>query len=130
LNSFRRPEPATVYHGFARPLATKGSKRSAKGNFLEYGPKNKLESFAWKISDLQPILKSSIIFILCLPVLVIITAVLLLAGLKPDSIVRAFTDTYKHGFSQWDYRCDNVQCADIIFVQLLQIDTPQTSFLT
>jgi hypothetical protein len=35
---------------------------------------------------------------------------LLLFGQKPDSIVKAFTDTYKHGFSQLDYMCDNVQC--------------------
>lgn len=77
---------------------------------LENSPKSKLESFAWQILKLQPIVKFPIIFILCLPILVIITAILLLVGQKPDSIVRAFTDTYKHGFSQWDYKCDNVQC--------------------
>jgi len=77
---------------------------------LENNPKNRLESFAWKILKLQPVLKFPLIFIICLPVLVIITAILLLVGQKPDSIVRAFTDTYKHGFSQWDYKCDNVQC--------------------
>lgn len=77
---------------------------------LKNGPKNKFESFAWKILKLQPIVKFPIIFILCLPILVIITAILLLVGQKPDSIVRAFTETYKHGFSQWDYKCDNVQC--------------------
>ncbi|MFT3701074.1 MAG: hypothetical protein QM802_01825 [Agriterribacter sp.] len=25
-------------------------------------------------------------------------------------MIRAFTDTYKHGFSQLDYMCDNVEC--------------------
>ncbi|MBC7868531.1 MAG: hypothetical protein H7X88_13430 [Gloeobacteraceae cyanobacterium ES-bin-316] len=77
---------------------------------LEFSPKNKLEYLAWKILNLQPIIKLPIIFILCLPVLVIVSAILLLVGQKPDSIIRAFTDTYKHGFSQWDYKCDNVQC--------------------
>ena len=76
----------------------------------EFNPKNKFEYAAWKILTLQPILKFPILLILCLPILVIIAAVLLLVGQKPDSIVRAFTDTYKHGFSQWDYQCDNVQC--------------------
>lgn len=73
-------------------------------------PKNKVESLAWKILHLQPFIKYPILFVLCLPALIIIAAILLLVGQKPDSIVKAFTDTYKHGFSQWDYKCDNVQC--------------------
>jgi disulfide bond formation protein DsbB len=76
----------------------------------EFKPKNSFENIAWKILNLQPILKFPIILILCLPILAILTAILLLVGQKPDSLVRAFTDTYKHGFSQWDYKCDNVQC--------------------
>ena len=77
---------------------------------LRYSPNNKFEKMAWSILSLQPILKFPIIFILCLPLLVLLAAILLLAGQKPDSIVRAFTDTYKHGFSQWDYKCDNINC--------------------
>jgi len=76
----------------------------------KFSSKNKFESLAWKILNLQPFIKYPIIFILCLPLLIIIAAILLLVGQKPDSIIRAFTDTYKHGFSQWDYKCDNVQC--------------------
>ncbi len=76
----------------------------------ENNPKNKFENIAWKILKLNPIVKFPIIFILCLPILLIITALLLLIGQKPDSIIRAFTDTYKHGFSQWDYKCENVEC--------------------
>lgn len=76
----------------------------------EFIPKNSFENIAWKILNLQPILKFPIILVLCLPILAILTAMLLLVGQKPDSLVRAFTDTYKHGFSQWDYKCDNVQC--------------------
>ncbi|MCW3071415.1 MAG: hypothetical protein JWO44_1305 [Bacteroidetes bacterium] len=65
---------------------------------------------AWKILQLNPFVKIPLLLILCLPLMVLITAVLLLFGQKPDSIVRAFTDTYKHGFSQLDYMCDNVEC--------------------
>ncbi|MCW3102016.1 MAG: hypothetical protein JWO09_456 [Bacteroidetes bacterium] len=65
---------------------------------------------AWKLLKLHPFLKVPVLLVLCLPLMVIVTAVLLLFGQKPDSIVRAFTDTYKHGFSQLDYMCDNVEC--------------------
>lgn len=77
---------------------------------MEFNPKNKFEKMAWEVLNLQPILKFPVILILCLPVLVIITGLLLIVGQKPDSIIRAFTDTYKHGFSQWDYKCENVEC--------------------
>ncbi len=73
-------------------------------------PKNRFEKIALVILQFQPILKFPILFILCLPLLVIITAILLLFGQKTDSLIRAFTDTYKHGFSEWDYQCDNVSC--------------------
>jgi len=77
---------------------------------IEFTPKNTFESIAWKILNLKPFLKFPIILVLCLPILVILTAILFVVGQKPDSIVRAFTDTYKHGFSQWDYKCNNVEC--------------------
>lgn len=77
---------------------------------LEFSSKIKFENVAWKMLNLHPIYKFPVILILCLPVLIIVTSILLLVGQKPDSIVRAFTDTYKHGFSQWDYKCDNVNC--------------------
>lgn len=73
-------------------------------------PTNTFQKIAWKILTLNPFLKIPLLFILCLPLLTIIASLLLLFGQKPDSIVRAFTDTYKHGFSQLDYLCDNVQC--------------------
>jgi len=73
-------------------------------------PKNRFEKIALSVLRLQPILKFPILFILCLPLLVIMTTILLLFGQKPDSLIRAFTDTYKHGFSEWDYQCDNVSC--------------------
>jgi len=55
-------------------------------------------------------LKFPLLLLLCLPVITIVIATLLLFGQKPDSIVRAFTDTYKHGFSQLDYQCAGVVC--------------------
>ena len=78
----------------------------------EVTPRNSIEKAAWKIVTLNPLAKIPILFILCLPVLTIISALLLLIGQKPDSMVKAFTDTYKHGFSQLDYMCNNVQCGD------------------
>lgn len=54
--------------------------------------------------------KFPLLLIISLPLLVILASVLLLFGQKPDSFMRAFTDTYKHGFSQLDYLCDNVSC--------------------
>ncbi|MBI1184113.1 hypothetical protein GC194_07570 [bacterium] len=69
-----------------------------------------LEKIAWKILKLKPLSKFTILFLLTLPLLSIIVSLLLLFGQKPDSIIRGFTDTYKHGFSQLDYLCENVEC--------------------
>ncbi|MBS1653949.1 MAG: hypothetical protein JSU05_03820 [Bacteroidetes bacterium] len=55
-------------------------------------------------------IKFPLLLFVCLPLLVILSSMLLLVGQKPDSFIRAFTDTYKHGFSQLDYLCDNVSC--------------------
>lgn len=71
---------------------------------------NPIARFAWKILQLKPLVKFPVIFIFCIPILFVVTALLLIVGQKPDSLIRAFTDTYKHGLSQWDYQCDNVQC--------------------
>lgn len=76
----------------------------------EIQPRNALERTALRILLLKPLVKFPLLFVLCLPLLAVITAVLLLVGQKPDSMIRAFTDTYKHGFSQWDHMCDNVAC--------------------
>lgn len=69
-----------------------------------------LGQLCFSILKLDPFEKYSILLILALPVLVLISVFLLIFGQKPDSLIRAFTDTYKHGFSQLDYMCDNVQC--------------------
>jgi hypothetical protein len=72
--------------------------------------RNSVEAIAWKILSMETWIKFPVLLILCLPVLITITIFLLLFGQKPDSIVRAFTETYRHGFSQWDYKCDNITC--------------------
>ncbi|MBS1511362.1 MAG: hypothetical protein JST86_11015 [Bacteroidetes bacterium] len=73
-------------------------------------PRNKIEALAWKILTLPPLQKYPLLVVVSIPVLLIIMLCLLLFGQKPDSFIRAFTETYRHGFSQWDYQCDNVQC--------------------
>lgn len=55
-------------------------------------------------------IKYPVLLIFCLPLLVLLAAILFLFGQKPDAMIRAFTDTYKHGLSQLDYMCDNVRC--------------------
>lgn len=71
---------------------------------------NYLEKIAWQILSSQSLIKFPILLVLCLPILMLLSAILLLFGQKPDSIIRAFTDTYRQGFSQWDYKCDGVEC--------------------
>ncbi|MBC8054843.1 MAG: hypothetical protein H7Y13_17430 [Sphingobacteriaceae bacterium] len=68
------------------------------------------QKFAWKILNLNIFLKFPILIILCCPILSLLTVLLMLLGQKPDSAVRAFTDTYKHGFSQLDEQCLNAIC--------------------
>jgi len=63
-----------------------------------------------KIVLLPAFVKFPLLVILCLPVLFILLSILMLFGQKPDSIVLAFTDTYKQGFSQLDYECAGVVC--------------------
>jgi len=79
---------------------------------MEIKPKNSIEAVLLKILLLKPVVKIPILFVLCLPLLAIIAIILLVAGQKPDSLVRAFTDTYKQGFSQLDYMCNNVECGE------------------
>lgn len=84
--------------------------RLFSAQFIQQETANQLESIAWRILLAKTFIKFPLLLVLCIPLLVLISSVLLLFGQKPDSIVRAFTETYKHGFSQWDYKCDNVDC--------------------
>ncbi|HHB79579.1 MAG TPA: hypothetical protein ENK85_10145 [Saprospiraceae bacterium] len=58
----------------------------------------------------SPLVKLPIFLLLVLPLFVVVTTILLLFGQEPDSSIKAFTQTYKHGLSQLDYMCDNVDC--------------------
>jgi hypothetical protein len=55
-------------------------------------------------------LKFPLLLILTLPVLILLSLVLYVFGQRPDSVIRAFTETYRNRFSQWDYQCENVHC--------------------
>jgi len=69
-----------------------------------------LGSISVFILRLQPALKYPVLAILLVPFIILLSLLLILFGQRPDSIIKAFTDTYKHGFSELDYMCDNVQC--------------------
>lgn len=56
--------------------------------------------------------KFPILYLFCLPLLLLLIIILLLFGQEPDSIIRAYTDTYKQGFSQLDHMCNDVVCND------------------
>lgn len=62
------------------------------------------------ILKLDPIFKYPILTLLLVPIVIFLSLFLMLFGQKSDSIIKAFTDTYKHGFSQLDYMCVNVEC--------------------
>jgi hypothetical protein len=77
-----------------------------------YAVEGKVAAWAYQVLTAPILTKFSLLLILCLPFVVVASAILLLFGQKPDSVIRAFTDTYSHGLSQWDYMCDNVYCGD------------------
>ena len=79
-------------------------------NSYSYNESNAFNRIALSILRFQPVLKFPILLLLCAPIMGIVSGLLLLFGQKPDSIIQAFTDTYKHGFSKWDHQCDNVDC--------------------
>jgi len=95
---------------FIFELIKNQQKLSAYSSNFDFNTLNKIEKIAWKILNSELILKIPILLILCLPILILTSSFLMLFGQKPDSIIRAFTDTYKHGFSQLDYMCENVEC--------------------
>ena len=73
-------------------------------------PNGFIGKICYSILKLKPFIKFPVLIILLVPVLIILSLILFLFGQKPDTLVRAFTDTYKQGFSQLDYMCDNVNC--------------------
>ena len=66
--------------------------------------------FIIKLLKAKAWVRFPILLVLSLPILVFLSAILFLFGQKPDTLIRAFTDTYRGGFSRLDYLCDNVEC--------------------
>ncbi len=66
--------------------------------------------YSIRILSFKPIKQFPILLILSIPILLILTSILVVIGQKPDTLVRAFTETYKNGFSQLSYDCSNIQC--------------------
>ena len=71
---------------------------------------NRLGKFSLLVLQLDPIFKYPFLTFLLIPIIMVFSILLMLFGQKPDSLIRAFTETYKHGFSQLDHLCDNVEC--------------------
>ena len=71
---------------------------------------NAVSAISLKILRCNAWIRFPVLALLALPLLLLLSLVLFLLGQKPDTLIRAFTETYKHGFSQLDYMCENVQC--------------------
>lgn len=56
------------------------------------------------------LIKIPLFLLIAIPFLTLFACILLLFGQKPDSLILAFTETYKHGLSELD--CSNVTCPD------------------
>jgi len=72
--------------------------------------KSNIERLAWRVLHLNIFKKFPLLILICFPLLVLLGLFLLLFGQKPDSAIRAFTDTYKHGLSELNDQCLNVVC--------------------
>ncbi len=64
----------------------------------------------FEILNSHALVKYPILYVLCIPLIVVVSAILLIFGQRVDSIIASFTETYKHGFSQINHLCDNVHC--------------------
>jgi len=92
-------------------ILTLAKNQNAFKNYIEtmdFTPAGRYQSIAWYILQLKPVFKFPVLFILCLPLLVILSAILMVAGQKPDSFIRAFTDVYNRGFSQGEFNCEGI----------------------
>lgn len=69
-----------------------------------------LDRICFKVLYSKSLIKYPVLIVLLVPLLIVFSLLLFVFGQKPDTLIRAFTDTYKHGFSQLDYLCDNVNC--------------------
>jgi hypothetical protein len=69
-----------------------------------------VQKIALRLLLLPPVFKMPLLLLLSVPLTIMVVLLLLLVGQQPNSMIRAFTDTYRQGFSTLDYMCDNVDC--------------------
>jgi hypothetical protein len=69
-----------------------------------------LNRFFLSILQANVFIRFPLLLVFSVPLLLFLSLLLYFFGQRPDSYIRAFTETYKHGFSQWDYQCENVEC--------------------
>lgn len=85
-----------------------------KRHMAELPPPSETDS--WLLRELRSGLRAPVwakypaLTLLCLPFLVLFSLLMMLFGQQPDALIRVFTETYKHGVSQWDDQCINVVC--------------------
>ncbi len=72
--------------------------------------RNRLERLCIGLLRAKAFAKFPLLLLLCLPLLALAAGAMMLFGQRPDALVRAFTETYKHGLSQLDHECDGVIC--------------------
>lgn len=65
---------------------------------------------AWRIVRAPLAAQVPLLMVLLAPFLALLSALLLLFGQQPDSLVRAFTDTHHYGLSALRQQCLDVQC--------------------
>lgn len=71
---------------------------------------NVFDKLARYVLNLEPAMKFPLMAALLVPLTMLVSLLLMLFGQKPDALIRAFTETYKHGFSALDHECKNVVC--------------------
>jgi hypothetical protein len=71
---------------------------------------NWIVKMSWHLLRWPQVAKFPILLLLCCPILVILSSMLFLFGQRPDSFIRAFTETYEHGLSQLHVDCNHVDC--------------------
>jgi hypothetical protein len=69
-----------------------------------------IDGVSKKILSARIWVKWPVFIVFIWPIWLLVTSILLLFGQQPDSLVRAFTDTYYHGFSTMERECYNVIC--------------------
>ncbi len=65
---------------------------------------------AWQFLNIEFIPKFVFLMILCLPLIVLATGILILFGQQPSDVLKAFTQTHNMGFSELNEYCEHIDC--------------------